>query len=68
MGYKKLTGISVTQANYYIITDGEIYYLIETDKLKELCNIHGKFITTRNKTTQGYIIDKNIVISYSKII
>ena len=68
MGYDKLIGISITQSNYYIITDGENYYLIETDKLKELCNIHGTFKTTKNKTTQGYIIKKDIVISYSKII
>ena len=68
IGYNKLSGISVTQANYYIITDAENYYLIETLKLKELCNAHGKFKTTKNKTTQGYIINKNIVISNSKII
>jgi len=68
MGYGKPSGIATTQANYYIITDGENYYLIDTLKLKELCNIHGTFKTTKNKTTQGYIIKKDIVISYSKII
>ena len=67
-GYSKPSGISVTQANYYIITDAENYYLIETEKLKELCNIHGTFKKTRNNTIIGYVINKNIVISNSKII
>ena len=68
MGYSKPSGIAITQANYYIITDAENYYLIETDTLKELCNIHGTLKTTGNKSTIGYVINKNIVISNSKII
>ena len=67
-GYSKPSGIAITQSNYYIITDAENDYLIETDKLKELCNIHGTLKTTKNKTTIGYVINKNIVISNSKII
>ena len=68
MGYSKPSGIAITQAKYYIITDAENYYLIETDKLKELCNIHGTLKTTKNKSTVGYVINTAIIISYSKII
>ena len=68
MGYSKPSGISVTQAKYYIITDAENYYLIETETLKELCNIHGTLKTTGNKSTIGYVISKNIIIQNSKII
>ena len=68
MGYSKPSGIAIRQATFYIITDGKNYYLIETLKLKELCNIHRTIKPTRNKTTQGYIINKNIVIANSKII
>ena len=68
MGYGKPSGLAITEANYYIITDGQNYYLIETDTLKELCNIYGKLKYTTNKITIGYVINKNIVISNSKII
>lgn len=31
------TGLSITDADYYILTDGATYYLIKTDLLKNLC-------------------------------
>ena len=67
LGYGKATGINITQAKYYIITDGNIYSLILTKKLKKLVkNCPIKF--TKDGSTAGYIIDKNIIISNSTLI
>lgn len=67
LGYGKSSGISVTQSKYYIITDGNLYLLILTKKLKKLImNRPIKF--TKDGLTAGYIIDKNIIISNSTLI
>lgn len=60
-GYGKQSGINATKAEYYIITNTINYYLIETSKLKELTEIHGKIRTTKDKLTYGYIIKCNII-------
>ena len=62
LGYGKPSGIKVTQAKYYIITDGNLYLLILTKKLKKLIkNCPIKF--TKDGLTAGYIISKNIIIA-----
>jgi hypothetical protein len=67
LGYGKPSGINVTQAKYYIITDGNLYLLILTKKLKKLItNCPIKF--TKDGSTAGYIINKNIIISNSTFI
>lgn len=67
IGYGKPSGISVTESKYYIITDGNQYLLIETDKLKKLIvNWPSKF--TKDGLTAGYIISKTIIINNSIII
>jgi len=64
LGYGKPSGITVSQAKYYIITDGNLYLLILTKKLKKLIkNCPIKF--TKDGLTAGYIISKNIIISQS---
>ena len=64
-GYGKLSGISTTEAQYYIITDGINYYLIRTDKLKSLCAQYGVIRTTKDLKTFGCVINCDIVICHS---
>ena len=68
-GYGKETGITITKANFYIISDTINYYLIDTNVLKELIG-NNKFPMqkTRDKTTIGYLVSKNIIIENSIII
>ena len=67
MGYGKASGITVTEANYYIITDGNIYLLILTKKLKKLIK-NCPFRCTKDGSTTGYIISKNIIINNGTLI
>ena len=69
-GYGKPSGISTTEANYYIFSDTINYYLISTNILKQLIKeTKGlKIVTTSDKLTYGYLINKNIIIDASLII
>ena len=64
-GYGKPSGISTTEAQYYIITDGENYYLIKTETLKSLCAQYGVIRTTKDLKTFGCLINCDIVIYHS---
>jgi hypothetical protein len=68
-GYGKKTGITITKANFYIISDTINYYLINVNVLKEIID-NNKFPMqkTRDKTTIGYLVSKNIIIENSIII
>ena len=68
-GYGKETGITTTKANFYIISDTINYYLINVNVLKEIID-NNKFPMqkTRDKTTIGYLVSKNIIIENSIII
>jgi hypothetical protein len=60
-------GLSVSEATFYIITDGKYYFKIETAKLKQLvlnCNI----ITTKDNLTKGFALNRFILIKNSFII
>ena len=61
--YKKPSGISVSKSNYYIFCDTIDYYLIETQKLKEiLSNIENKkIVSTKDKLTFGYLVRKEVI-------
>ena len=64
--YNKPSGISTSESNFYIITDGINYYLIDTQILLKLCVTFGTTTkTTKDKLTYGYIIPINIIISNS---
>jgi hypothetical protein len=66
-GYGSPSGLSVTEATFYVITDGKYYFKIETAKLKELvlaCNI----ITTKDKLTKGFALNRFVLIENSVII
>lgn len=59
--YGKPSGLSVTQANYYIFSNTVDYYLISTDKLKELVKLHGILKKTMDSLTHGYLIKCTII-------
>ena len=66
-GYKKPSGISTTEADYYIINDTLTYYLISVSKLKLL--VKNKPIrTTKDKLTFGFLINTQIIKDNSIII
>ena len=65
-GYGKPSGITITKSNYYILSDTINYYLIETNKLKTLIeNYTFRIVPTSDKSTYGYLINKNIIILHS---
>ena len=67
-GYGKPSGISTSESNFYIITDGINYYLIDTQILLKLCKTFGTTKTTKDGLTYGYCIVKNIIVSNSLLI
>ena len=66
-GYGKPSGISTTEADYYIINDTLTYYLISASKLKLLVK-NKKIISTYDKLTFGYLIKTQIIKDNSIII
>ena len=66
-GYNKPSGIATTEANYYIINDTSIYYLIEINKLKEIAK-KCKIFKTKDGKTSGHLISREILILNSIII
>ena len=57
VGYGKSSGIATTEAEYYILTDTKIYYLINVE-LKTIC-IDKPILTTRDGLIVGFKIKKN---------
>jgi hypothetical protein len=66
--YGMPSGISISKANYYVITDTINYYLIETKRLKELCQKYNNIKKTRDNLTSGYLLKKQVIIENSIII
>jgi hypothetical protein len=67
VGYNKPSGLSVSIADYHIITDGIYYFLILTEKLKKIvenCNIR----KTSDGSTFGYLLNRFDLIKYSQLI
>ena len=66
--FKKPSGISVSKAHYYIFSDTNDYYLIETQKLKEILNniINKKIVCTHDKLTFGYLVRKEVIFIQCK--
>jgi hypothetical protein len=67
-GYGKNSGITVSEANFYIITDTENYYLININILKNICNECEEIRQIKISSTYGYIIKTNIIIAQSQLI
>jgi hypothetical protein len=66
-GYGKPSGISISDAKFYIITDTKYYFLIQTDKLKELM-IDCQIMKTRDEKTLGFLINRFDLVKNSKLI
>jgi hypothetical protein len=67
VGYNKPSGISVSIADFHIITDGIYYFLILTEKLKKIvenCNIR----KTYDGSTFGYLLNRFDLIKNSQLI
>jgi hypothetical protein len=69
-GYGKLSGISTTQANYYVLSfDLLNYYQISVISLKQLLSKNNyKIICTKDKLTFGSLVPINDIISISELI
>ena len=67
LGYNKPSGITTTDADYYIISDTINYYLISVDKLKILVE-NARIITTKDKLTYGYLIKTKLIKDNSILI
>ena len=59
--YQKPSGISVTQAQYYIFSDMTNYYQIAVDKLKTLVKHHGILKKTRDGLTSGHLVSCTLI-------
>ena len=65
------SGILTTEAQYYIIVSDDIYYLILTDKLKQMINekLYIRPASTNiTCKTDGFLFDKQIIISNSEAV
>jgi hypothetical protein len=69
-GYGKPSGISTTQANFYVLSFDVInYYQISVIALKKLLATNNyKIISTRDKLTYGQLVPINDIISISELI
>ena len=63
-GYNKPSGITTTKADYYILSNTKEYYLIDVDILKALTK-NKPTRPTKDGSTLGYIVNKNLIIKHS---
>ena len=67
LGYNKPSGITTTEADFYIICDTINYYLISVSCLKILVE-NARIITTKDKLTYGYLIKTKLIKDNSILI
>ena len=60
----KKSGISITESDYYIITDTNKYYMIKTSALKILCK-NMSIRTLKDNSASGFIIPCSLIITNS---
>ena len=67
IGNSKPSGIAVSIANYYILTDTKYYFMLQTDVLKLLCR--GKYSAkTPDNSSIGFLVSRYDIIKNSVII
>ena len=54
--YGKPSGIATTQAQFYIFTNTDNYYLINVDELKQIVQVNWRIMFTRDGLTAGHIV------------
>ena len=59
------SGISTTESDYYILTNGEVYYLIKTNELLKICEVSE---IKKLKYSFCYMIPKALFIASSLVI
>jgi len=62
------TGITTTKAKYHIITNGTIYYLIKTRKIKQLILFNQYRTGMTEDGSIGYLIPTSHIIEKSEIL
>ena len=65
------SGITSTQANFYIIVSGDEYYLIKTDDINEMIQekkYHKMVYTCITNKTNGFLFKKDILIEKSEVL
>ena len=60
VGYGKAAGLSISMADYYILSNTNEYFLIETTKLKDICR-NKKIVKTKDGSTSGFLISYDII-------
>ena len=71
--FNKPSGISITESDYYIITDTKNYYLILVDDIKAIIEnqrnkkhiVIKNFTNSVGGTTSGFVIKKELIIKKS---
>ena len=66
--YKKPSGVIISKSHYYIFCNTIDYYLIETQKLKEILNNieNKKIVCTKNTFTYGFLVRKEVIFIHCK--
>lgn len=59
--YGKPSGITTTQADYYIFCNTVHYHMITVKELKELVKQHGRPMTTADRLTRGHLVKCSII-------
>ena len=61
--YGKESRIAKSETNFYIITEGENYWLIEVEIFKKICCQYGIIRFTKDGLTFGNITSFNVIIN-----
>ena len=64
---KKLSGISTTVSDYYVLCDTKYYFLIRTETLKALCEGR-RIVQTQDRITSGYLVSRYDILKFSKVL
>ena len=66
-GYGKPTGLTTTQAIFYILTDGKYFFQISVEKLRQL--VLGCMVEkTQDNSTSGFLLNRFVLVKNSSII
>ena len=63
-GYNKPSGISISKANYYILSNTTTYYLIDIDILKNICK-NKRVVNLKDGSSSGFVIPCDEIIIHS---
>lgn len=60
-GYGKKSGLSISTATYHILNSDKLYYIIDTNVLKQLLNTGKYRRVSTNTETKGFIIPVSVI-------